>query len=83
MQRWMPSVRNAPAPVARRRPALAGAAGAAAAALAADAAGGRLRRTRPTSTGTTTTVVGQLLQTWAETEHGGTTAAGEDGGLQS
>ena len=27
--------------------------------------------------------MGQLLQTWAETEHDGTTAAGEDGGLQS
>jgi hypothetical protein len=80
MQRWMPSVRFAPAPVARRRAlrslVLAGAMAAAASLLTPPAVASA-------DAGTTSTVVGQLLQTWAETEHDGTTAAGEDGGLQS
>jgi hypothetical protein len=84
MQRWMPPVRFVPAPVARRRAlrslVLAGAMAAAASLLTPPAVASAETATNP---GTTTTVVGQLLQTWAETEHDGTTAAGEDGGLQS
>src|SRR3954447_8306692 len=80
MQRWMPAVRFAPAPAVRRRAlrslVLAGAMAAAASLVTPPAVASA-------DTGTTSTVVGQLLQTWAETEHDGTTAAGEDGGLQS
>jgi hypothetical protein len=80
----MPPVRFVPVPVARRRAlralVLTGAMAAAASLLTPPAVASAETQT---STGTTSTVVGQLLQTWAETEHDGTTAAGEDGGLES
>ena len=65
MGRWMPSVRNTPAPAVRRgllrSLVLTGALAAAASVLVPPAVASA-------DPGTTTTVVGQLLQTWPETD---------------
>src|SRR3954470_4728861 len=81
MDRWMPSHRFAPAPAVRRALprslALAGA-------VAATAVAVLLPSTVASAdTGATTTVVGRLMQTWAENEHSGTAAAAEAEGPQS